>query len=138
MENRKLYETTVIIDGGLDEEAIKATIEKIKDVMLSLGCEIKNVLDQGRKKLAYKIGKTAAGYYVHIEFVSDGSALKEIERQYRLNESVIRFLTVILDKRLLEMRERVLKYGGPMQQPGEEGGVSVVEPNQAEKEGSAS
>lgn len=138
MENRKLYETTVIIDGGLDEEAIKATIEKIKEVILSLGCEIKSVLDQGRKKLAYKIGKASVGYYVHIEFVSDGAALKELERQYRLNESIVRFLTIILDKRLLEMRERVLKYGGPLQQAGEEGAVDVAEADQSENEGSES
>ncbi|NTW49397.1 MAG: 30S ribosomal protein S6 [Chlorobiales bacterium] len=131
MENRKLYETTVIVNGGLDEETIKATVEKVKEVILSLGCEIKSALDQGRKKLAYKIGKASVGYYVHIEFVSDGVALKEIERQYRLNENIIRFLTIILDKRLLEMRERVLKYGGPMQQAGEEGAAdAAVVPDQ--------
>ncbi len=118
---RKLYETTVVINGSLEESFIQETIEKIKNTIVAQGCELKSVLDQGRKELAYPINDTKTGYYVHIEFMSDGTAIKEIERQYRLNESVIRYLTVILDKRMLEMRERVLKYGTPSQTSGDEG-----------------
>jgi len=122
---KKLYETTIVIDGGLDENVIAATVEKVSSLITSLGCEVKTVLDVGRKNLAYPIGDATIGYYVHIEFESDGTALKELERQYRLNESIIRFLTIILDKRLLEMRERVLKYGAPPQ-------TSEGEPSEAE------
>jgi small subunit ribosomal protein S6 len=110
---RKLYETTVVINGSLEESLIEETLEKIKTTIGSLDCELKSVMDQGRKQLAYPINDITTGYYVHIEFMSDGEAIKEIERQYRLNENIIRYLTVILDKRLLEMRERVLKYGAP-------------------------
>ncbi len=110
---RKLYETTVVINGSLEESLIEETLEKIKTTISSLDCELKSVMDQGRKQLAYPINDITTGYYVHIEFMSEGEAIKEIERQYRLNENIIRYLTVILDKRLLEMRERVLKYGAP-------------------------
>jgi small subunit ribosomal protein S6 len=107
----KLYETTVILDGNLDDDTTQKALEKIKQLIASLGGEIKNVVDSGRRKLAYKIGKHTIGYYVHIEFVAPPTMLAELERQYRLNEHIIRFLTIILDKPLLEIRERVAKYG---------------------------
>ncbi len=107
----KLYETTVILDGNLDDEATQKALEKVKQLIVSLGGEIKNVVENGRRKLAYKIGKHTIGYYVHIEFVAPPTAVAELERQYRLNEHIIRFLTIILDKPLLEIRERVAKYG---------------------------
>ncbi|MCS7013972.1 MAG: 30S ribosomal protein S6 [Chloroherpetonaceae bacterium] len=107
----KLYETSVVFDGNLDDETIQAAIEKVKHLIVSLGGEIKNVLDNGRKKLAYKIQKHTVGYYVHIEFQAPPTALAELDRQYRLNEQIIRFLTITLDKPLLEIRERVSKYG---------------------------
>jgi small subunit ribosomal protein S6 len=111
MTEKKLYETTIVMDGNLDDAAIQAVIEKVKATLTSLGGEIKTVLEPGRKKLAYKIAKTTLGYYVHIEFMGVPSSLAELERQYRLNEQILRFLTIILDKRLLEIRERVAKYG---------------------------
>lgn len=107
----KLYETTVVIDGNLDDEAVQAVIEKVKSLITALGGEIKNILEPGRKKLAYKIGKSTTGYYVHIEFTAPPTAIAELERQYRLNEQIIRYLTIVLTKRLLEIRERVNKYG---------------------------
>lgn len=107
----KLYETTVVIDGNLDDETTQAVIAKVKSLIASLGGDIKNILEPGRKKLAYKIGKRSIGYYVHIEFTAPPTAIAELERQYRLNEQIIRYLTITLDKRLLEIRERVAKYG---------------------------
>ncbi len=106
----KLYETTVVIDGNLDDEAVQAVMEKVKSIITSLGGDIKSVLEPGRKKLAYKIGKSTIGYYAHIEFSAPATAIAELERQYRLNEHIIRYLTIVLDKRLLEIRERVSKY----------------------------
>lgn len=111
MTANKLYETTFIVDGNLDDDTIKAIVEKVTTTLTTLGAEVKSVSELGRKKLAYPIGKAVNGAYTHIEFVCDGAMLKELERQYRLNEQILRFLTIILDKRLLEMRERVLKYG---------------------------
>ncbi|MBC8041974.1 MAG: 30S ribosomal protein S6 [Rhizobacter sp.] len=132
MNEKKLYETTFVVDGNLEDEAVQAVIEKVKGVITSLGGEIQNVSEQGRKKLAYTIRKATIGFYVHIEFMSEGPLLKELERQYRLNEQVIRFLTIILDKRLLEMRERVLKYGtAPVAVAGQEGEAAVPQPVKA-------
>jgi small subunit ribosomal protein S6 len=107
----ELYETTIVVDGNLEDDATQAVIEKVKTLIGTLGGEVKNATDNGRKKLAYKIAKSNIGYYVHIEFVAPPTAIAELERQYRLNEQVIRYLTIILDKPLLEIRERVLKYG---------------------------
>jgi small subunit ribosomal protein S6 len=118
MPEHKLYETTFVVDGNLEDEAIQANVEKVKNTITSLGGTVKNVNEPGRKKLAYNIGKASIGYYTHIEFTAPTQAIAEIERQYRLNEQVFRFLTIILDKRLLEIRERVLKYGtAPVAQP---------------------
>jgi small subunit ribosomal protein S6 len=108
--NIRFYETTFIVDGNLTDEAITPVVEKFKKLVADNATEVVNVNDQGRKKLAYKIGKAATGYFVHIEFKGSAGFIKELERQYRLDESIVRFLTILLDKRLLEMRERVAKY----------------------------
>jgi small subunit ribosomal protein S6 len=127
MDQHKLYETTVVINGTLEDDAIQVVIEKVKTTITALGGEIKLVLEPGRKKLAYLIGKVSIGYYIHIEFVGPATAIAELERQYRLNEQVIRYLTIILDKRLLEIRERVAKYGtAPVEKAPEGDGAAEV------------
>ncbi|KAK3604801.1 hypothetical protein CHS0354_000459 [Potamilus streckersoni] len=110
-EVKKLYETTVIWDGASQDEFLTVQVEKLRDLLRSLGGEIKNEILIGRRKLAFPIKKKSIGYYVHIEFVMPITSLKELERQYRLNENILRFLTIVLDDSLLMMRERVQKYG---------------------------
>ncbi len=110
MNKLKQYECTVIIDGGLQDDAIAAAMELVKTTIAGKGGVINNVLEVGRRKMAYLIRKSSIGYYAHIEFDAVPSAIAEIERVYRYEENILRFLIIQLSSPLLEMRKRVEKY----------------------------
>jgi small subunit ribosomal protein S6 len=121
MNKLKQYECTVIIDGGLQDDAIASAMELVKTTITGKGGVINNVLEVGRRKMAYLIRKSSIGYYAHIEFDALPTAIAEIERVYRYEENILRFLIIQLSSPLLEMRKRVEKYsvmlGSPEDQP---------------------
>ena len=110
METLKQYECTVIIDGGLQDDAIAAAMDLVKKTITDKGGVINNVLEVGRRKMAYMIRKSSIGYYAHIEFDTFPAAIAEIERVYRYEDTLLRFLIIQLSSPLLEMRKRVEKY----------------------------
>jgi small subunit ribosomal protein S6 len=110
METNKLYECTVIIDGGLQDEAILAAMELVKRVITEKGATISNVLEIGRRKTAYPIKKKTIGYYAHIEFTAATNVIAEIEKVFRYEEELLRYLIIHLTSAFLEMRKRVEKY----------------------------
>lgn len=110
MNTLKQYECTVIIDGGLQDDVIASVMDLVKKTMTDKGGVINNVLEVGRRKMAYLIRKTSIGYYAHFEFDAMPSAIAEIERVFRYEENILRFLIIQLSSPLLEMRKRVEKY----------------------------
>lgn len=110
METTKLYECTVIIDGGLQDEVITAAMEMIQRVITEKGGSISGVLEIGRRKTAYPIKKKTIGYYAHIEFTGAPGVIAEIEKVLRYEEDLLRYLIIQLTGALLEMRKRVEKY----------------------------
>jgi small subunit ribosomal protein S6 len=121
MNKLKQYECTVIIDGGLQDDAIAAAMELIKTTIAGKGGVINSVLEVGRRKMAYIIRKSTIGSYAHIEFDALPTAIAEIERVFRYEENILRFLIIQLSSPLLEMRKRVEKYsimlGSPEDHP---------------------
>ncbi|TNJ38696.1 30S ribosomal protein S6 [Chlorobaculum thiosulfatiphilum] len=110
MNTLKQYECTVIIDGGLQDDAIASAMELVKTTITGKGGVINNVLEVGRRKMAYLIRKSSIGYYAHIEFDAEPSVIAEVERVFRYEEAILRFLIIQLSSPLLEMRKRVEKY----------------------------
>jgi len=110
METNKLYECTLIIDGGLQDEAIAAAMAMVQRVITEKGGSISSVLDIGRRKTAYPIKKKTIGYYAHIEFTAATAVIAEIEKVLRYEEDLLRYLIIHLTSALLEMRKRVEKY----------------------------
>ncbi len=88
------YETLFILHPSLDEEAVNANIEKFKGVIENEGRQIENVDVWGRRKLAYEIAKVNEGIYVLINFSSNTELPKELDRNFRITDSVIRHLIV--------------------------------------------
>ena len=130
METTKLYECTVIIDGGLPDEAATAALEMVQRVITEKGGSISNVLEIGRRKTAYPVKKKTIGYYAHIEFTAATPVIAEIERVLRYEEDLLRYLIIQLTSALLEMRKRVEKYsvviGSPEDNPAVEAGTPEV------------
>ncbi len=87
------YESVIIINPSLEEEAIKSLITKFTDIINNEGT-VEKVTEMGRKKLAYEIQKNKEGYYVVFNFEAKPELIAELERQYRITDEVIKFIVV--------------------------------------------
>lgn len=90
------YETIAIVTPELDEGSIQAVVAKFKAVITDNGAEMLLVDDWGMRKLAYPIGKHLKGHYVLYHYVADPDIILEIERRIRIDENLVRFMTVKL------------------------------------------
>ncbi|MGH7726542.1 MAG: 30S ribosomal protein S6 [Candidatus Eiseniibacteriota bacterium] len=89
------YETVFILDPGLDENQVNDEVEKTLNLITSHGGKIVEVQRWGRKRLAYEIRKKRDGVYTMIKHESTGEVVRELERRLRLNDNVMRVMTVI-------------------------------------------
>lgn len=89
------YETIFIVDAGLEEDAIKALVEKFTGLIAKNGT-VEQVDEWGKRRLAYEINDKTEGYYVLVDFTSDGEFPKELDRQYRITDGILR--TIIIRK----------------------------------------
>jgi small subunit ribosomal protein S6 len=105
MERKKnIYETTFIVNAGLDDPQIDAIIDKVQEVIIKNNGEILELAKWGRKRFAYPIKKKNNGFYVVCEFKSSGDLIARLERHFLLDENIIRFLIIGLDKKSLQAR----------------------------------
>jgi len=94
----QLYESIFIVRPSLTDEDTNKIIERMKGVVEKSGASILKTENWGRKKLAYEVKRERKGTFVYLYFRSEGSVISELERSYRLEDSVIKFLTVRLDQ----------------------------------------
>lgn len=92
------YENLVIVKPTLTAEEIQASIQAIEEVITSNGGEIAATDAMGMRKLAYPIQKSERGYFHVIYYSIAPSAINEIERRFRLNEEILRFITIKYEK----------------------------------------
>lgn len=90
----KHYETMFIIKPTLVEEEINSKIDFYKEVITKNGGSIEVCLDMGMRNLAYEINKHRRGYYFVIYFKAQPNLILELERLYRVNEDVLRFIVI--------------------------------------------
>ncbi|MFQ5539795.1 MAG: 30S ribosomal protein S6 [Candidatus Binatia bacterium] len=97
-ENNRLalYETIFIIRQEQGGEAKEFT-EKFKKVVEDRGAEVDVVEEWGLRDLAYSIRKQKRGYYILMRYRASSGAVEELERQIKLSEGVLRFISVRLD-----------------------------------------
>jgi len=93
----KRYETIVIIDPDLSKEAESPFFERVNDLIPQYKGVLIETDDWGTKKLAYDIKKKNRGHYVRIDFCGDGALVQEMERFFRIDDKVLKFMTVLLD-----------------------------------------
>ena len=93
--NKHKYETTFILEPGLDETRVNDEVERVSQWIRDLGGEILDVQRWGKRRLSYEINKKRDGIYTLLLYQGPGETVKEVERRLRLNESVMRVLTVL-------------------------------------------
>ena len=87
------YESVIIINPNLDEDATKAVVTKFTDLINTDG-KVEKVEELGKKKLAYEIKKNTEGYYAVYYFEANPNLIGELERNYRTTDEVIKFMTI--------------------------------------------
>lgn len=87
------YESVVIINPNVEEEALKALVERFSTLINSDG-KVEKVDELGKKKLAYEINKNKEGYYLVFDFEANPELIKELERNYRITDEVIKFIVI--------------------------------------------
>ncbi len=100
------YESAVLINAALDDEQIEAIIARIKETIASNAGEISEVENWGRKRLAYMVKKSKIGYYVIFRFDAPSNIISKLERFYTLDEYILRFITIRLDKDAIEQLQK--------------------------------
>lgn len=88
------YETIFITHPELTEEELSALQEKIRSLMASLKGEMVKLEDWGLKKLSYEIRKNTRGRYFLMDYLAASELVRELERNFRLNDRVLKFQTV--------------------------------------------
>jgi small subunit ribosomal protein S6 len=92
------YETIFISDSDLSPEERSQLFEKTKDLITKQNGFLVLFDEWGAKKLAYDIKKKGRGYYVRIDYCGDGKLVAELERSFRIDDRVMKFMTIILNK----------------------------------------
>ena len=92
------YETVFIINPIVEEAGVKELIEKFSNIINNDG-KVEEVQEMGKRKLAYEIKKNSEGIYVLINFEANPDLIKELERNYRITDNVIKFIVVRKDEK---------------------------------------
>ncbi|PKN11701.1 MAG: 30S ribosomal protein S6 [Deltaproteobacteria bacterium HGW-Deltaproteobacteria-4] len=94
----RTYESIFIVRPDLTGDAYTAVIDKFKGVLTDQGASIIKVDEWGVRKLAYTVKKQNRGSYVLVIFEADPKVILEYERRLRLDESIIKFINIHLEK----------------------------------------
>ena len=89
------YETLFVVDCTLGEESVKAIVDKFTTLINENATEV-SVDEWGKRRLAYAIDYKNDGYYVLVNFKSEGEFPAELERVFGINENILRSIVIRL------------------------------------------
>jgi len=84
------YKSVWVVNGDLPDEEIKGTIDKFSRIISTQGGALVRLEEWGRRKLAYRIQGVTRGYYVVVDYAGTPATVKELERNYRIDDRLIR------------------------------------------------
>jgi small subunit ribosomal protein S6 len=92
------YETIFIVDPDISEEERTPLFEKITELMPQQNGLLVELDEWGTKKMAYEIKKRIRGYYVRLDYCGTGALVDEIERLFKIDERILKYMTILLEK----------------------------------------
>ena len=98
MAEKRVYEVIFIVDPVTQEDEVNRLTENLSAIVTDQGGTITRNEVLGRRQLAYRIGHTNEGIYVLFEIEGTGREIAELERRMRVNDQVLRYLTVRVDE----------------------------------------
>ncbi len=100
------YETTFIIQPEITDEGIQAICQRIEEVLEKQGGTKLFYDDMGRRRLSYEIRNFQKGQYLTLFYLDEGKAIPEIERALQLDDSILRYLTVLANDDVTDVEAR--------------------------------
>jgi len=131
--SKKYYESYVIIDGNLDDNAVQDVVTKFTNFFKKNEIDILNVNNIGRRRMAYPIRKRQNGFYVCFEIMCNPGVIAKIERAYQLDENLLRYLSIQVSDRTKKEKEVHFKNKALQ----EEAKLAELQANQAKEEAAA-
>ena len=102
------YETIYIVNPTLDDDSLKEAIDKFSDLIKKLKGSIVKVDEWGKRKLAYEVKRFDKGYYVVLDFCALPKMLTELERNLKLDDRILKYITVKIDENV-DPKDLVIK-----------------------------
>lgn len=106
MVNQRTYEVMYIVDTEVSGDEISRLSENLQQIITDQGGTITKAEDMGRRNLAYPINHKNEGHYMLLEIDGTGREIAELERRMRVNDQIVRYITVRVD----EDRQRAEKF----------------------------
>ncbi len=131
--SKKYYESYVIIDGNLDDNAVQDVVTKFTNFFKKNEIDILNVNNIGRRRMAYPIRKRQNGFYVCFEIMCNPGVIAKIERAYQLDENLLRYLSIQVSDRTKKEKEVHFKNKALQ----EEAKLAELQATQAKEEAAA-
>jgi small subunit ribosomal protein S6 len=100
------YETTFIVQPEISDEGSQAILSKLDGILKTGGATRLMCEDHGKRKLAYEVRKFHKGHYYTLMFLDEGTVVPDLERVLRLEESVLRFLTILAEEEVADVEAR--------------------------------
>ena len=107
------YETTVVMRPDLGGDAVETTLDRVREVLQTGGGKLLAINHWGKKRLAYPIAKQSRGIYVHTHFLGGSGLVAELERNLRISDNVLRYMTVQLAKDIDPAERQTQEYVRP-------------------------
>ena len=92
------YETTVITKSATGEDQVQAIKTKVEGIIAAHQGQLGNFEDWGTRKMTFDIQKESRGRYLYFGFTGNTDTVAELERNFRINENIVRYLSVNLSK----------------------------------------
>ncbi len=134
------YEQIVILDSDLSEDERSPVLNRLKELIPQYKGFLIDINEWGQKKLAYEIKKKPRGYYAQVNFCGFGDLVDEMERFFRIDDRILKYMTVVLDKEAdvegikAEMAEKEAQKAEALAKAAEEEAKQAAEKAAAEAE----
>ena len=109
MADKRTYEVVFIVDPGVGDDEVMRLSETVQKIITSQGGQIVKTEMMGRRQLAYEINHRRDGTYILLEIEGSGAEIAELERRMRVNDQVLRYMTIRVDedrRRAEKLKER--------------------------------
>lgn len=110
------YELVYVIDAALEDEARKAVIDRFNGMIEQNGGKVLKVDEWGKRRLAYPINYKTEGYYLLVNFESEATLPREIERTMQIAESILRYLIVKVEEKRSNVKPRPVRVAPETQE----------------------